>query len=106
MYIGHIIYDDIKNPWCGGGGAKRVFEVDKRLAGRHRIKVFTGNFPGAKNEVIDSVEFVRVGFGFNYLISRITFSLFIPFYIISGKYDIIVNEFSVYSPSFFFKQNI
>ena len=104
MYIGHITYDDIKNPWCGGGGAKRVFEVDKRIAKRHRIKVFTGKFPNSRDEIIDSVEFKRIGFGFNYIISRITFSFFIPFYIMREKFDIIVNEFSAYSPSFFFSR--
>ncbi|NVM02949.1 MAG: glycosyltransferase family 4 protein [Candidatus Helarchaeota archaeon] len=104
MYIGHITYDDIKNPWCGGGGAKRVFEVDRRIAKKHRIKSFTGKFPGSKDEIIDSVEFIRIGFGFNYIVSRISFSLFIPFYIIKEKFDIVVNEFSAYSPSFFFSR--
>lgn len=104
MYIGHITYDDVKNPWCGGGGAKRVFEVDRRLAKRHKIKVFTGKFPDCSDEIIDSVEFKRIGFGFNYIISRITFSMFIPFYILKEKFDIVVNEFSAYSPSFFFSR--
>ena len=105
MYIGHITYDDVRNPWCGGGGAKRVFEVDRRLGKRHRIKVFTGSFPGARNEVIDSVEYKRVGIGLNYLISRITFSLCLPFYLFLEKFDIIVNEFSAYAPSFFINKS-
>jgi glycosyltransferase involved in cell wall biosynthesis len=104
MYIAHITYDDVKNPWCGGGGAKRVFEVDRRLAKRHKVKVFTGKYINCKDEIIDSVVFKRIGFGFNYIISRITFSIFIPFYVLREKFDIVVNEFSAYSPSFFFSR--
>ena len=101
LHVCHIIYDDIKNPWCGGGGAKRAFEVNKRIAKNHTVKVFTGKFHGSKDEIIDGIEFIRIGFGLNYLISRITFSLFIPFYISLRKFDIIVNDFSIYSPSYF-----
>lgn len=105
MYIGHITYDDMKNPWCGGGGAKRVFEVDRRLGKRHKIKVFTGKYPGARDEIVDSVEYKRVGIGLNYLISRITFSLCLPFFLIRERFDIIVNEFSAYAPSFFLNRH-
>ena len=57
MQIDHFIYDDPSNPWCGGGGAYRAFEINKRLAQTHEVKVYTGNFPNAQNERINGVEY-------------------------------------------------
>ncbi len=100
MHIYHIIYDDIKNPWCGGGGAKRAFEINKRIAKNHAIKVFTGKFPNSKNEIIDGVTYIRIGSSKSYLLSRITFSFLAPYYVIRSEADIVVNDFSVFSPVF------
>ncbi|MFC1532321.1 glycosyltransferase family 4 protein [Thermodesulfobacteriota bacterium] len=100
MRILHIIYDDIKNPWCGGGGAYRVLKVNEYLAMENRIVVLTGNYPGAKNEKISNIKFIRIGLKSSYLLSRISFTLLIPFYLHKIKSDTIVNEFSFFSPCF------
>lgn len=100
MKILHLIYDDIRNPWCGGGGAVRAYEINRRLARRHDITVITGNYPGAKNEVIDGVRYVRVGSGRSYLLSRTTYSLLVPVISKNFGYDILVDDFSAFSPSF------
>jgi len=100
MRILHLIYDDPKNRWCGGGGAVRAFEINRRLAKGNEIKVITGSSPGLKDEIIEGVEYIRVGSSKNYLISRITYSLLAPLYMKKYDSDIIVNDFSVFSPVF------
>lgn len=55
------MYDDLKNPVYGGGGAFAVHEVAKRLADTFDVTVLTGNYPHAKNETVDGVAYRRIG---------------------------------------------
>ena len=100
MKILDIIYDDINNPWCGGGGALRVNKVNERLARHHDITVLTGNFPRAKEEVIEGVRYRRIGMSASYVLSRISFSLLVPLHIARFRGDVVVNECSFFAPSF------
>ena len=100
MKILDIIYDDINNPWCGGGGALRVYKVNERLARHHHITVLTGNFPGARDEIIDGVRYRRIGTSASYVLSRISFSLRVPLHISRFRGDVVVNECSFFAPSF------
>ena len=100
MNIVHLIYDDPQNPWCGGGGAIRTFEINKRLAERHRIVVITGSWPGARDEVLEGVQFYRVGNSRNYLLSRLTYAINAHRMIRRFPCDLLVNDFSGYSPVF------
>jgi glycogen(starch) synthase len=95
-----IIYDDLKNPWCGGGGALRVYKVNERLAPHHDITVLTGHFPGAQEEEIHGPCYKRVGTKASYVLSRLSFALLVPFYIARFRGDIVVNECSFFAPSF------
>ncbi len=98
MKILHIIYDDVENPWLGGGGAVRALEINKLLAGKHDITVLTGNYPDAKNNKIDNVRYIRAGSDSNYLLSRISFTLLVPKMIKKLDFDILVSDFSAFSP--------
>jgi len=100
MRIVHVIYDDMKNPWCGGGGAVRAYEVNRRLARRHEVTVVTGNYPGARDEVIDGIRYIRVGRDESYLLSRISFSFEAPIKLKGLRYDILIDDFSPFSPCF------
>lgn len=100
MKILHIIYDDIGNPWCGGGGALRVLKVNECLAEDNDITVITGNYPHAKNEAINNVRFIRIGNQSSYLLSRLSFSLCTPYFVNRIESDIVVNECSYFSPCF------
>jgi glycosyltransferase involved in cell wall biosynthesis len=100
MKILHIIYDDTENPWCGGGGALRAREVNEYLSDMNRITVFTGNFQGARNETVNGVTYVRIGSKSSYVISRICFTILVPFYIKRFKSDIVVNDCSYFAPCF------
>ena len=63
MRILHLIYDDIGNPWLGGGGAVRTLEINRRLAARgHQVIVLCGAYPGAPpSDPRDGVLYLRVG---------------------------------------------
>ena len=100
MKILHVIYDDIENPWVGGGGASRAREINRLLAKKHSITMLTGNFPEAKSRRIDGINFVRIGFSKRYFLSRLTFTLLIPFYLRKFDSELVVNDFSVFSPVF------
>ena len=100
MKILHIIYDDVENPWVGGGGALRAREINRLLAQRHTIYMLTGNFPGARPGSSDTMRVTRIGFSRNYFLSRLTFTFCIPFYLRKFDVDIVVNEFSVFPPVF------
>jgi glycosyltransferase involved in cell wall biosynthesis len=100
LKILHIIYDDLKNPWCGGGGALRVYKVNERLAPYHDITVLTGHFPGAQDEGIHGARYKRVGTKASYMLSRLSFALLVPFHIARFRGDIVVNECSFFAPSF------
>lgn len=54
-------YDDLKNPYYGGGGARAVHEVARRLAARHDVRVVTGPYPASRDEIVDGVSYVRIG---------------------------------------------
>ena len=91
----------MNNPWLGGGGAVRTYEICKRLAERHEIIVITGNYPTAKREEEkDSILYKRVGYSKNYLWSRLTYSLNAIKLIKKSDCDIVVEDFSAFSPCF------
>lgn len=100
MQILHVVYDDIENPWCGGGGARRVFEMYRRLPSEHTAVVLTGNFPNAGVRDGTNVQYRRCGLAGNYLISRLTFSTHAPKIVQQIPHDILISDFSPFSPVF------
>ena len=94
----HCIYDDPANPWVGGGGAMRVFEIYRRLADRVEATVATGSFPGARDEVREGVRYVRLGAASPYPWSRWTYARKATELLAQGGYDAAVFDFSVYTP--------
>ncbi|NOY54211.1 MAG: glycosyltransferase family 4 protein [Deltaproteobacteria bacterium] len=99
MKILHFIYDDPQNPWCGGGGAYRARVINERLVGDHSVAVVTGKFPGAQNEDINGVDYIRTGSSLSYPASRTSFTFLAPFYM-RKPCDIVVVDFSAYAPCF------
>lgn len=98
MRVLHCIYDDPANPWVGGGGAMRVLEVYRRLAGRVDATVASGNFPGAVDEVRDGVRYRRLGARSPYPWSRLSYARAATALLARGDYDVAVYDFSVYTP--------
>lgn len=99
MRICHLIYDDVANPWLGGGGAIRAREIYRRLADRHDITLVTGDFPGGKRqEEAEGIHLVRVGSGRSYSMSRLSYTLTAPAQLRRLRWDVFVHEFSAFAP--------
>ena len=96
----HFIYDDPQNPWVGGGGAVRVLELYRHLATRVRATIVTGRYPGARDEVIDGVEYRRLGAAAPYAWSRLTYAAAANRLLRAAKYDAAIFDFSTYTPIF------
>ncbi|NKB69939.1 MAG: glycosyltransferase [Candidatus Latescibacteria bacterium] len=105
MKICHLGYDDLDNPWLGGGGAIRAREIYRRLAPRHEITLVTGGYPGAaREEWVDGLRIVRLGgcadaeTAQGYARSRLSYCRWAPAYLQRADWDVWVHEFSAYVP--------
>ena len=99
MKICHLIYDDVNNPWLGGGGAVRAWEIYRRLASEHEITLVTGKFPGGGDEDrIDGVQILRVGSDRSYARSRLAYCRQAVGRLRSLQWDVWVHEFSAFAP--------
>lgn len=100
MKVLHCIYDDLRNPWVGGGGAQRAFEIYRRLEDRLDVTVVTGHYPGAHDEVVSGVRFRRLGARRPYAWSRATYGLSATWLLRNASYDAAVFDYSAYTPLF------
>lgn len=88
-------YDDLKNPYYGGGGVHSIHQVAKRLATEKQVVVFTGKYPGSRDEVIDGVVYKRIGLSFaGPKLGQLIYQLILPFCAISQKYDLWIESFT------------
>ncbi|GAQ95660.1 glycosyltransferase [Thermodesulfovibrio aggregans] len=103
MKILHLIYDHINNPWVGGGGAVRTYEINKRLAEKgHEITIVSGKYPKAKDYEEGNLKFKFVGYDKNYVISVFSYAFkavkFLKKH--AKEYDIIIEDFAPWNPVF------
>ncbi|MEE2754893.1 MAG: glycosyltransferase family 4 protein [Candidatus Latescibacterota bacterium] len=99
MRILHTIYDHPENPWLGGGGAFRTFEICKRLANRHEITILCGNYPGASGEKNqDGLRIIHVGSPRSYITSRLSNSALATRFVASQHPDLWTYSFSAFAP--------
>ena len=101
MRILHLSYDHINNPWLGGGGAKILHEVYRRLRKRHEVTVLTGAWPGVPAwEVIDGVRYSYAHPALGRITSRLSYAGRGGLAASSGRCDLIVDDVSPFSPTF------
>jgi glycosyltransferase involved in cell wall biosynthesis len=102
MHILHLIYDDLENPWLGGGGATRTWELGRRLvAGHgHTLTVACGRWPGApRTQQRDGIQYRHIGHGDRgYTVSRVSYAAAAGRLLQTERYDIVVEDVSPYSP--------
>ncbi|MDE2812145.1 MAG: glycosyltransferase family 4 protein [Gemmatimonadota bacterium] len=99
MKICHLMYDDMANPWLGGGGAVRAMELYRRLASRHEITVVSGLFPGAERETErHGLRLLRVGSARSYALSRLGYCRAAVAQLQRLEWDLWINEFSAFAP--------
>ena len=94
----HCIYDNPSNPWLGGGGAHRVHEIYRRLAGEVEVTVAAGAYPGAEDGVLEGVRYRYLGARRPYAWSRLTYARAATSLLRRGEYDAAFFDFSVYTP--------
>ena len=103
MQIVHCIYDDLANPWLGGGGAVRTDAINRRLAAHgHQVVVICGGYPGApRSDVRGGVLYLRTEPGTGgYIGSRWAYMAQTGRLLKALRYDIVVEDVSPYSPVF------
>lgn len=98
MRVLHFIYDDPENPWVGGGGAERVREIYRLLAGSIDVTVIAGAYPGSLSRVRDGVPYEFIGRPGPYTLSRLSYGREATRRMKAGRYDVAVFDFSVYTP--------
>jgi len=106
MKILHLIYDHINNPWVGGGGAVRVYEIYKRLAPKgYDITVVSGKYPGARDYEQGDIKFKFLGAKNNYILSTFSYAYYTSKFLRENYkfYDIIIEDFAPWNPLFSFK---
>jgi len=82
-------YDDIKNPYYGGGGARAVHEISKRLGANYDVSVVSWNHSGVANEEIDGVRYSRIGFKHaNPKLAMLIYQVIIMAVALFKKYDL------------------
>jgi len=87
-------YDDIKNPYYGGGGAIAIHELAKRLSKNFDIRVLSWRYSRKKKEIIDTVCYERFGFSFlSPKIAMFAYQIFLPFVMISKEFDVWIESF-------------
>lgn len=87
-------YDDIKNPYYGGGGAIAVHQTAKQLTKKYTVRVVSWDYSGKKKEVIDGVAYERFGMPFiNHKAAMFIYQLALPFVAMSKSYDMWMESF-------------
>jgi glycosyltransferase involved in cell wall biosynthesis len=97
LRVRHYIYDDLKNPWVGGGGAVRVHEIYRRLTVELDAEVVTGRYPHAADGVDAGVNYRRRGVARPYALSRLSFAACASRDLRSDDYDAAFVDFSAYT---------
>lgn len=88
-------YDDINNPFYAGGGSRSVHELAKRFTKEFDVNVVTGNYKGAKDEIIDGVLYKRLGFNFvGPKIGQLVYHFLLLFAVKRTKHDVWIESFT------------
>ncbi|HOC01469.1 MAG TPA: glycosyltransferase family 4 protein [Verrucomicrobiota bacterium] len=86
-------YDSVGNPYYGGGGARAIHEIARRLTSSYDVRVVTGQFPGNCARIVDGVAYEPIGLrrAGPYL-GQILFQLCLPWRAAHGDYDLWVES--------------
>lgn len=103
MRITHLIYDHARNPWFGGAGAVRVYEIYKELAKKgHKVTIVCRIYPGSSDYDEGNLSFKFIGNKRNYILSIFSYAFkaagFVKKY--GDEFDLIVEDFAPWNPLF------
>jgi glycogen(starch) synthase len=103
MKILHFIYDHTGNPWVGGGGAVRAYELNRRLAERHDITIICGKYPGANDYDEGNLKIRFVGTQRNnYILSTFSYAFHAALFLKKHREmaDLVIEDYAPYNPIF------
>ncbi|HOG85655.1 MAG: glycosyltransferase family 4 protein [Verrucomicrobia bacterium] len=86
-------YDSVGNPYYGGGGARAIHEIARRLTGLYNVRVVTGQFPGNRARIVDGVAYEPIGLrrAGPYL-GQMLYQFCLPWRAARGDYDLWVES--------------
>lgn len=87
-------FDSPKNPYFGGGGARAIHAVARRLSDTYGVTVVTGKYPGWKDETVDGVMYRHIGSRTTPLIDQAVFHISSVLHAIRGTYDVWLENFT------------
>jgi len=90
-------YDDIGNPYYGGGGAIAIHQVAKRLTNSYAVTVVSSSYKNSPpHQIIDGVTYERIGWTPNFLpqLGQLIFCLLLPIKVLTSHFDIWVESFT------------
>jgi glycosyltransferase involved in cell wall biosynthesis len=96
--LSYYSFDSLKNPWVGGGGARRDFEVLKRLAARFDVTLYLARYPGFDPSLYEGMRVRALGGGGSNAVSRLAFTIAANLRILFDRADFIGNSYSAYAP--------
>ena len=103
MKILHLIYDHKNNPWVGGGGAIRAYNLNKKLAQKgHNILIISGSFNGITDYGENNLSYKFLGFSKNYHLSVFSYCYYAQKFLKKNykKFDIIIEDYAPWNPIF------
>jgi len=106
VIILYFIYDHTDNPWIGGGGAVRTYEIGRRLSEKgHKILVVSGNYPGAKDYKRGNLRFRFLGIKRSYILSILSFPIYAFIFLKKNykRFDVIVEDLAPWNPIFAYR---
>ncbi len=88
-------FDDLKNPFYGGGGAVVINKITAGLAKNYRITVITGSYKNSRDEYIKGIFYKRIGLAWlGPQLNQLLFQLILPYYAAKLNYDLWIESFT------------
>lgn len=86
-------YDSPGNPYYGGGGARAVHEIARRLTSSYEVRIVTGRFPGSREQIVDGVSYTPIGWPrAGPQLGQLVFQFLLPWRAARGDYELWVES--------------
>jgi glycosyltransferase involved in cell wall biosynthesis len=88
-------YDDKNNPYYAGGGSCSIHEIARRLTDDYEVTVFTANYYGATDKIVDGVIYKRIGPTFlGPRVGQLLWHFILPLMVVRTDFDIWLESFT------------